>query len=319
MNTSSARLPAGPFREWIARTSAEMGCLADLEARVGHDLHKIASGQYRTVGLDLADEVLARAGVHLYEVYPDLYEGEVEPLPNRRGGWKRPDKWVRYSPAQLRLLYKLHLEQGQSINFLAKSTWETVGYKNHQTAARAITSGWKRLGLAPRDRIEQVRLTCTKHGRAPKHGPRVGYKPFLRRQRGDYRPRCKGFRTQAPRKGEPCHRPAMRDSGYCVGHDPLRTLQVQAHLARMRRLKPRDEMLPMGPFSEWLERLAAERGSLKAACEYHGLRYDQACRYRKGLTGRNAPKTEIGRTTVERWLEPVGADLSDLYGLAVAA
>jgi hypothetical protein len=312
---SETRLPSAPFRDWILRMVAELGTQDALEAQVGHDLHKIASGQYRTVGLDLVDEILAAAGVHLSDVYPDLYAtDDLEPLPERRGGWKRPDKWCRYSRDQLRVLYKIHLEHDQSINALAKATYEKLGYSSHGSAASAISNGWKRMGLKARDRIEMCRIASTIHGRAPKHGPRPGYKTFLCNQRGyEWRPPCKGIKRQPPRKGSPCLRSAMEGSDYCVAHDPLRMLENQARLVRARSLLPQDDMLPMAPFSEWLDRLAAEHGSLKAACKYHGLRHDSACRYRKGEGTDGQPKTEIAKATVERWLEPTGTDLEDVY------
>lgn len=314
-------LDAAPFQSWVRRMAAQYGTLDALNERVGHDLSKHARGTYKTVQLGVVDGVLAAEGsTHLSDIYPELYDGEDEPLPKTRGGWKRPDRWGLYSKPQLRLLYKLHLEQNQSINSLAKRTYEKLGYASHNSAAKAISTGWKRMGLQARDRIEMCRIASTIHGRAPKHGPRVGYKTFLRNQRNiPYQPFCRGFKSNPPRQGSPCHARAMVGADYCQAHDPLRALENQARCARMRRRRPRPEMLPMGPFALWLESLALERGSLRAACEYHGLRYDSASRYRKceGTNGR--PKDLISRQTVEAWLESVGADLSDLYGIEAAA
>lgn len=316
------RVSAAPFRAWVERKAREYGTLEALNHATGHDLHKHLSGQYSNVDLDLVDDVLTTEGsTHLSSLYPDLYDGGVDPAPKRRGGWKRPDKWCRYSKPQLRLLYKLHVEQHQSINSLAKRTYAALGYSSHGSSASAISAGWKRMGLPARDRIEMVRAVCTKHGLAPKHGPRPGYQTYRRRVLAGEKdqPRCKGFKSNPPRKGWPCQQRAMFGSDYCHAHDPLRLLQHQAQLARMRARIRRPEMLPMGPFSRWLDALAEDHGSLKAACAHHGLRYDSACRYRKGEGTDGRPKATISRGTVEGWLEAVGLDVGDLYAEALVA
>lgn len=103
----------------------------------------------------------------------------------KRGGWKRPDIAGRrkYTDPQLRVLYQVYIERGVSINALAKRTHAKVAYKSHHSAAVAISEGWRRLGLPARDRIAAVKLACTTHGMAPKHGPRPGYGTYKRRQK----------------------------------------------------------------------------------------------------------------------------------------
>jgi hypothetical protein len=180
--------------------------------------------------------------------------------------------------------------------------------------------GWKRLGLPARDRIEQVKLTCTIHGMAPKHGPRPGYGTYKRRQKRPDQPLCAGTKKQPPRKGEPCQCPAMFGSDYCAQHDPKRQLAVQAHLAKMRRLQPKREMVPMAPFVAWLHEMREELGSYGKVAELTGLHRTAVYRWKSGQDTAGRLKTEISRGVVERALYEAGGSFEDLYGHeAVAA
>jgi len=161
----------------------------------------------------------------------------------RRGGWTRPDlRGSRYTEAQLRALHLAHM-RGSSIRSLAKRTYRKAGYRSFRSAELAIGREWRRLGLAARDRIEQVVISSTKHGRAPRRRTSVEdsyYRRWLRERRGwrairgPGRPRCKGRRLSYPRKGEPCLRPAMEGSEYCAQHDPARREERLVHMAAMR-------------------------------------------------------------------------------------
>lgn len=227
----------------------------------------------------------------------------------KRGGWKRPDlRGSRYTEAQLRALHAAHL-QGRSVNSLAKDTYAKVGYGSASSAATAIGREWKRLGLAARDRVEQVRLTCTVHGMAPKHGSRAGYSKF-RRKKGiggwSYRPVCEAVRTQAPRKGEPCDRPAMEGSSFCHVHDPARREQVERITAEMRRRVVR-EPLPIEPFLSWLRSLHAEHGTWRAVGEL--LQADPTLLHRF----HRQPRDTIERRTVAKYAEAAGLDVEDIY------
>lgn len=158
----------------------------------------------------------------------------------RRPG--RPRTGSRYTDAQIRVLYKAHIERGLSLNALGKLTHERVGYSNGQSAAMAISRELKLRGLEVRDRIEQVKRTCTVHGMAPKHGPRPGYNRMKKLAQGwEERPRCAGHRTQYPRKGDPCERPAMEGSRFCYQHDPAKKEARDAHLAKMRESSPTNQ------------------------------------------------------------------------------
>lgn len=238
----------------------------------------------------------------------------------RRGGWKRPDlRGSKYSDAQLRALHLVYDRDGVSINQLAKRTYGKVGYKSHHSAAVAISAAWKRMGLPARGRIDAVKLACTTHGLAPKHGPRPGYGTYKRRQHRPDQPRCAALKTQPPRKGTRCTRPAMVGAEFCFAHDPQRTLELQANVARMRKRRPRVEMLPMGPFAAWVVDLAAREGSLRRAAERYGWPVTAAYRYAKGQDTQGNPKATIARRTVEAWCDAAGATVDAIYREEVAA
>lgn len=237
----------------------------------------------------------------------------------KRGGWKRPDLAAkrRITDIQLQALHRAHVVGGQSLNSLAKQTHKKLGYASRTSAATAISNGWKRLGLPARDRIEQVKLTCTVHGLAPKHGPRPGYKAYKRRAglAEPLRPRCKGVRQQPPRKGEPCERSALEDSRFCFSHDSRYELKRQAHLVKVRARQPREEMVPMESFRKWLCARRDEQGSARAVARATSITYSLLCRYLKGQSSTGDHKETISRKSVEAALDADGtATFADLYG-----
>ena len=241
----------------------------------------------------------------------------------KRGGWRRPDiAGSRYTEPQLRALHLMHTK-GASINNLAKQSYEKVGYRTHASAAVAISREWKRMGLPVRDRIEQVRKTCTTHGLAPKHGPRPGYGPYKRKVlRGqEDQPACAGVRTQHPRKGEPCDRPAMYGSEYCFVHDPALHDEVVEIAAKMRERQPEVEMVPLAPFATWLRARHAELGGWEAVADRMGRSTSLIhCYAREINTATKQPKTEIGRDLVADLLDTYGgATFTDLYEPAEVA
>lgn len=235
----------------------------------------------------------------------------------KRGGWKRPDlRGSRYTKDQLRVL-RLAYERGESINSLAKQTFEVVGYTSHASASRAISREWKRMGLEIRDQATATVQAHIKHGLARKHEPNIGYSAYKRRElRGEPdRPRCKGVRARYPRQGEQCRRPAMRGSEFCSSHDPNRRAEVKEFLARQ---KPTREMVPMAPFTAWLRRRHAELGSWEAVGGRINRSLSLAHRYGRGVYGGDSqrPKTEIGRETVVEMLEADGTTaFHELYGI----
>jgi hypothetical protein len=170
----------------------------------------------------------------------ELAELEQELHPRRRGG--RPVGSVRrLTEAQVRVLHRLYVDEQVSCRALGARVWQRAGYRSANSAAVAIDKAFRELGLPLRTQPEALVLRNTRHGRATRElraaggdaGP-DGYRQWLRREQGAYRPRCAGVRTQYPAKGEPCQRPAMVGSDYCFGHDPARAEEREANLARMR-------------------------------------------------------------------------------------
>lgn len=238
----------------------------------------------------------------------------------KRGGWARPDlRGGRYTEAQLRVMYRAHIEQGLSINQLAKRTYKKVGYGSHHSAATRVSEEWRRLGLPARERIEATRLASTTHGHGARDRDEQEYRRFLRDQRGwnslqgPGRPNCKGVKRQPPGQGKPCTRHAQEGSEYCYSHDPARELERQATLARMRRRLPAHAMLAMAPFAAWLRALAVEHGSLKQVCDAYAWPYTAACQYVKGRGTDKQPKELIAQPTVERYAAAAGTTVSAIY------
>lgn len=244
----------------------------------------------------------------------------------KRGGWKRPDlAGGKYTDAMLRAMYRAHIEQGMSINQLAKRTHAKVGYKSHHSAAVTISEGWQRLGLPARGRIAAVRLACTTHGQGARDRDEQAYRRFLRdlngwnSLQGPGRPNCKGVKRQPPGQGNPCSRHALEGSEYCYAHDPVRELERQAHTAKMRRRLPPRDMLPMGPFAAWLAALAAERGTMRDVARYLDGPYTALCQYAKGKGTDKRPKATISASTVTRYAQRAGTTVAAIYGVQEAA
>lgn len=239
----------------------------------------------------------------------------------KRGGWRRTGPPPKLTDQQLRAIYRVYVERGESINALAKRIHEKVGHKSHHSTAVAIGEGWKRLGLEARDRIEQVKLTCTVHGMAPKHGPRPGYGTYKRRvlHEQEDRPTCIAVKQQAPRKGKPCEHRALMDSEYCWAHDPRHELERQAITARMRRRRPEVAMLPMGPFAAWLRALRDEHGSMREVARLLDAPYTALCSYAKGNGTNKRPKPLVSVATVRRYAERAGTTVEAIYGAMVEA
>lgn len=72
----------------------------------------------------------------------------------------------RITDAQLRVLYRAHVEMGASVAELGKRVHEQFGYLNPVSCSRSISSGWRRLGLKPRTHAEAVAVAGLKR-RAP--------------------------------------------------------------------------------------------------------------------------------------------------------
>lgn len=152
-------LPAGPFVAWLTEQCDKHG-RDHVRDRIGIGGNQLASllsrGPRDTVRLSTVDSALTRwdGAQSLATLYPDPDPGpDCEPV---RGGWTRPDlrAKAKLTDLHLRALHRAYMEQGVSINTLAKQVYERVGYKSHHSAAVAMSRGWTRLGLPRRDRIE---------------------------------------------------------------------------------------------------------------------------------------------------------------------
>lgn len=154
---------------------------------------------------------------------------------------KTPGKWGKLSDEQLRTLHKLHREGGLSVRELGRRLYATgrYGFASSKSAAMALSSGWKRLHLRARDRIESTILASTTHGLRPRAGTKRAEYNELRRQRRKRQPQCAGVRTTYPSKGAPCSLPAMVGSDYCFGHAPEWAEWRDAHLAAARDRRDR--------------------------------------------------------------------------------
>lgn len=155
--------------------------------------------------------------------------------PKKRGGGKPAGKWGKLTDPQLRLLNQLHHDQGLSQRELGRRIYQRVGFATAKSAAMAIGSGWKRLGLTARDRgAATAKANTDRRGEgSPGTADRAVYKVFLRERNGGYR-RCAGVRQQYPRKGAPCSRYAMAGSDYCLQHDPARRDEIVQRAAEAR-------------------------------------------------------------------------------------
>lgn len=158
-------------------------------------------------------------------------------LVRRRGGWKRPDQTGRISETQARALHLLY-QQGRSLNKIAELVWERLGYASRHSCQVALHGAFKRHGLPRRAQVEATRLAVTTDGLSPKdwreRSRRRRAAGLTTKDKQQRQPLCAAVRSQYPRLGEPCSRPAARGSLYCVSHDPERREQRAAHLARMR-------------------------------------------------------------------------------------
>ena len=158
-------------------------------------------------------------------------------LVEKRGGWKRPDLVGRINEQAARAIHAKYIT-GVPARVLGRELYQVLGYKTPATCENAIGVAFRRYGLPVRDRIEATRLASTKHGLSPRDW-RERYR--RRREAGlgihmePLQPPCKAIRSSYPRKGEPCRKPAVKGSDYCVSHDPERREWTVANLERARQ------------------------------------------------------------------------------------
>jgi hypothetical protein len=155
---------------------------------------------------------------------------------------RRPDGRSRYkrrlTVAQVKAAWKLY-ETGLSLRQIGALIWERHGFASPGSAAMALLAAFHAEGYVLRDRVAASVARSTVHGlgaRGSRSSPAyLEHRRKLRRERGDVRDvRCAGARTQYPRKGERCRRPAVAGSDFCVSHDPARAVWRDENLARAR-------------------------------------------------------------------------------------
>lgn len=255
---------------------------------------------------------------------------ERTPAPKKRGGGKPKGKYRKMTEAQIRAAHVLYWQRRMSLRQVARLLYEQFGFASEKACANSLNKYFIELEMPRRDRLEEAVRMSTKHGNAPKRRTAAeerAYRRWLqgrrgwRSQQGPGQERCVATLTGCRGgKGKRCSRPSMVDSDYCANHDPARRELQAAKLAEVRALQPKREMVPLEPFARWVEERVAVAGSQKAYARLVG--YDNTTisgyvkRERCGSDGRRYPITEIGRETVERWLERDGTTSFDhLYAL----
>ena len=291
-------------------TPQEIAAYYDVHQR-GRPLWEIAKAIWKAAGY--ASPISARSSLQGHFEREEIRRGLRPAKPKKRRGSPR-----RLTDAQIAEAYRRYREEGISAHALAKELWREAGYSGPGSCETALGQAFHEAGFEVRERIEATRLASTKHGMAPKHGPRPGYGTYKRRVlRGQQdRPLCRGKKTTAPGKGKPCERRAAADSEFCPGHDPAKQARRRAHLDRLHeetRRRAAAAAVPMAPFATFLRRCIAEEGSQTAAAERLGLSVSSISAYCRGLGSDKRTKQTIQRRTVQRVLEHDGRDIREVY------
>jgi hypothetical protein len=250
------RLDVAPLVAWLERRAELNDGWSPVEARCGVEAgslrrmaQRVRDGEQATVKFDYADELLTRYGdgTRLEDLWPDEFARAADDLfqvqvlgrkvdSRGRDATRRRGVPARLSDEQLRAAHRLHIAAGLSVRELGRRGWQAWGYATPKSAATALSKGWRRLGLFARDRIEATVKASTVHGHATR-AAKARYTPEYAEHRKTLRrqsERCAGVRTQYPRKGERCSRPALIGSEFCWAHDPAREAERVAHLERAR-------------------------------------------------------------------------------------
>lgn len=228
----------------------------------------------------------------------------------------------RITEERARVLHRLHLEKDLSINELAGQLWEQLGYASKSSCSSAIHLAFKRHGLKAQDRIEMCRKKSTKHGLAPKHGPRPGYGTYKRKVLHgiEDQPLCAAELTVGPRKGEPCQMSSMKDSVFCESHDSRFADRRATHLAVVRQNRwEGDDLVALAPLTDWLEVRHRELGSWREVGRLVDRSASLVHAYGRGLSPMTKkPLDVIHRSTVEGILESAGIAFDEVYSGAAA-
>lgn len=202
----------------------------------------------------------------------------------------------------------------------ARALLPDTTYASEGALADALHRLFRNEGWPRRDRVQATRLASYRHGLAPRdRDTRLGgkansnYRRWLKHQRGEVQPRCRGKVVQGSRTGRRCLRPALTGKLYCAAHDVANAQQVAARLKSMRAIRDR-RLVPIEPFSCFLDKLAGRLGSNCAVASATGLDPTVVSRLRRRME-KGKPKTTVRRDTVDRVLARLGDGtvFEDLY------
>lgn len=142
---------------------------------------------------------------------------------------------VALTSRQLTEARRLYYQELMSLNQAAKTLLPATRYVSHTSLAQTLSHQFKLHGWPVRGRVEETVRVSTIHGLSPRSGKDPAHVRALKVARGTVRDvMCAAVRTQYPRKGQPCQRPALAGGDYCHAHDPKRAAARAAHLAAMR-------------------------------------------------------------------------------------
>ncbi len=297
------------------------------------------------------DQVLAAELEHPYSSPDSLYQGVAagvqaagDPHTRRRGAspCRRGARASQPSPAE---------EAGRSFSpsdaLLHEAAWRyyydewgferiarlyhpLTSYKTSKTLGRALYAAFRFHGWPRRDRIEATRIASYRHGLAPRKrkqvlGPRAegDYRKWLKHQRGEVRPRCRGRVASGPRAGERCLRPACHGSTFCQFHGARQATVVAARTEAMRAERDA-RLVPIAPFTLWLQGRLTETRTQRELARRIGFDNSIVSLWLRGR-GRNGtaadPRPRLLRDTVDRALDAWGdgTTFEQLYAMAAAA
>lgn len=165
-------------------------------------------------------------------------------------GYRGPDRSPR-SHGPLHITEELLEEaralyiSGLSLRQVAARVIDRTTYSSEASCANSLYSIFRRRGWKLRPQRAVTAARNYRHGQGGRDRDEGAYRRFLREQgrgyHGAYRPKCAGVRTQYPRKGQPCQRPATEGSAYCPAHDPVKAAARTAHMDRMRAGLPGEQ------------------------------------------------------------------------------
>lgn len=262
MARSADVIPTRPFQEWLERNVH--GDVDGLAARLGWGVRRLFS--YRTseeafLDRPAVEEALFRAGLHLWDIYPEedfpeLYEafelfeawchqcGERRPV-ERTGacafcgedtGFTPETKkvshhggWNRKASEELLLEARRLYYGGMSLHAIARKLHAQTTYSTEEGFARALSGLFARRGWRRRPNgADQIIHGMTRRGRKQR-----GYQGYLARERG-YRPIFCAGTTSKKEKGRGCRRFVKAEGDLCPFHDPARRVEFVGYLERAR-------------------------------------------------------------------------------------